>query len=107
MALLNLALEPLKVGTTWRGLPSIDFDPDMVSDLVGVTTTFRESVHSETALTLTDGDGHTITDAVNHVFTTERRVLDLRAGTYLFCTECEFADGTLYAHITGVQEILP
>ena len=107
MALLNLRLEDVVVGSTWRGLPEIDIDPDITSDLVEVYITFRESEWSDVVLTLDHTDGVNISDPVNNVFDTPSRVLPLRAGTWLFQVLHVFADGTRYVKVEGVQRLLP
>lgn len=108
MALLNLKLEDVVAGTTWRGLPTIDIDPDIVSDLVGVYITFQESRWTEIGQTLdhTNG-GVAITDPVANIFETPPRILDLIAGTWLFKVRHVFADGTEYIRVVGTQKLLP
>ena len=105
MTLLNLKLETIKVGDTWRGLPDIDFDPDITSDLVEVYVTFRESEWTAVKLTLDINSGITITDPANNIFTTTPQVLDLLDGLWLISVTAVFADGTRYSQIRGTQRI--
>lgn len=100
-----LSLEIVPEGTTWRGIPSIDIDPDVVSDLVEVVLQFKRG---RFALHATQSAAPVIDDAALWTAHVPPMILDmLTPGLWFYDVLFRAADGTVYIPITGKLKITP
>lgn len=95
-------------GDTFNGVQFTVTINDAVptSPLVSVRMKLRVTPNSDAALTLASGEGITITDATNWIFSIDSQVIDVVAQTYQYDIETTDAGGNVKSYIYGQWKIL-
>ena len=66
----------------------------------------RSPRSTDSALTLTDGSGITITDAVNGAWQIDSQVIDIQEGTYYYDVQFTYASGQVSTYLSGEFEVI-
>lgn len=97
-----------KKGDTFEGVAFTVTKNGSALDLTGASIRMQLREKSETGTlgaTYTDGDGITITDPTNGVFTFDKQIIDIRAQKYYYDIEITLASGDVKSYIYGTWTI--
>ena len=59
----------------------------------------------DSTLTLTDGSGITVTDAVNGAWKIDSQIIDIQEGTYYYDVQFTYASGQVSTYLSGEFEV--
>ena len=100
-------LKSVPSGTTWDGLSGFSFSSDgtaFASALSAVSMIWYDS-DDAVALTLTESDGITISDASSWEFDIDSRLISLAKGSYYWKIKTTDADGIVKIRLQGTIDV--
>ena len=100
-------LKSVPTGTTWDGLSNFSFSSDGTAfgaDLTNVSMIWYDS-NDAVALTLTEADGITISDANAWEFDIDSRLITLAKGSYYWKLKTTDADDVVKIRLQGTIDI--